>query len=100
MPIAVSLSAPTTTSVTITYRLTPLTASGGVLTNPANDVDHLGGILLTLEIPAGSVQRSIIVSVGSDLVREGTETYQVTIETVTGAALLNTTTSSQILDDD
>jgi hypothetical protein len=100
MPVAVTLSSTSTAPVTVRYRVVPVTASGGTLTNPANDVDHASGTLLTVEIPAGALQRSIIVSVGSDLTREGTELWQVVIESVTGAQLLNTTAAGQILDDD
>jgi len=100
MPVAVTLSSTSTAPVTVNYRIVPVTASGGPLTNPANDVDHGSGALLTVEIPAGALQRSIIVAVGSDLTREGTELWQVVVESATGAQLLNTSAAGQILDDD
>ena len=100
MPVTVALSGTSSAAVTVRYRVVPVTASGGTLTNPSNDVDHMSGTLLTLEIPAGSLQRSIIVTVGSDLAREGTELWQVVVDSATGAQLLNTTASGQIVDDD
>jgi CSLREA domain-containing protein len=87
----VTLSAPTTTTVTVGYATANDTATAG------SDYASSSG---TLVFAPGVTSQSIVVAVAGDVTVEGNETLFVNLSGATNGTLLDTQASGTILDDD
>jgi hypothetical protein len=87
----VSLSAVSTTDVTVTYATTDGTATAGA------DYTSASG---SFTIPAGHLSKNVVVVVKGDQTIEPNETFLLTLSNPTGATLLNGTAIGTITNDD
>ena len=87
----VTMSIPSTQSVTVRYQ----TASGTAV--EGSDFDAASG---TLAFSAGEVQKTIRVQTREDDLDEPNETFSVTLSEASGAALLDVNATGTIVDDD
>ena len=89
----VTLSVPTTATVTVAYATAPGTATGG----PSGDYTDTSG---TLTFPPGVTSRTITVPINADAVPEPNETFFVNLSAPTNATIADGQGLGTIIDDD
>lgn len=87
----VTLSAKSTTPVTVAYSVTGITATAG------QDFTAVSG---TVTFAAGETSKTVVVAVAGDTVAEPDETVKITLSAPTGAALGTSTATGTIVNDD
>jgi hypothetical protein len=88
MKFAVTLSDPSTTTVTVHYQLAGVTATGGTSLTGLVDFNNLGGAIGTLTFTPGStgltpVEKYVTVPVHADTTAEPDETFTLTLSNAT-----------------
>jgi chitinase len=91
MAFALTLSAPSTTPVSVQWTTTPGTATPGV------DYTASSG---TYTFPTGTMAGQVLIPILPDTVHEGDETFTVVLSSPVGASLQRATGTATILNDD
>ncbi|MEZ0271310.1 MAG: retention module-containing protein, partial [Methylophilaceae bacterium] len=89
----ITLSAPSTEPITITYHINSGTAS-----NPDDYFD--GAVTGTVTIPPGHLGFAVTENIVEDMLPEANETFTITLSNPIGVTLLNDTATVTIIDDD